>query len=214
MEYPVASRDEVRFRGRNVNASEADMSAFFRDMLAAFPEARLFYALNSAHKDYPVISLDEAARLYGAEKNVMVIFDPKWKAKTEPYGAPERGYNVLNVPFPLVRFGYSYIRTIDVEELGRTIRVCRDGMVDGQCAKDNKDDARVVDKVLRIQRKHLYKQAEVFDLMTGKSLGIDDCSYWYGPDMGRRSREEEDLYLQVRFYRDRGEILGYKAPAP
>jgi len=189
------------------------MAAFFAEMVAAFPEARLFYDLNSAHKDYPEISPAEAARLYGIEKNVMVIFDPEWRAVTAPYEVPHSGYNVLNVPFPLVRFGYCWIHDIYVEELGRTIRVCREGMVDGQCAKDNKDDARVVDKVLRIQRKHLHKKAEVFDLKTGKSLGIDDCTYWYGPDMGRRSREEEDLYLQVRFYRDRGEILGYKAPA-
>jgi len=212
MEYPVSECD-TRFRGRHVNATEADMAAFIADMLAAFPEARLFYDLNSAHKNYPEISPAEAARLYGSENSFMVVFDPKWQAATTPYQAPHSGYNVLNVPYPLVRFRYTYIRTIDDEELERPIRVCREGMVDGQCAKDNKDDARVVDKVLRIQRKHLHKRAEVFDLKTGKSLGIDDCTYWYGPDMGRRSREEEDLYLQVRFYRDRGEILGYKAPA-
>jgi len=212
MEYPVSEND-TRFRGRHVNATEADMAAFIADMSAAFPEARLFIDLNSAHKDYPEIPRVEAARLYGSEDSFMVVFDPKWQAKTAPYEAPHSGYNVLNVPYPLVRFKGCRIDAINAEELGRTIRVCREGMVDGQCAKDNKDDARVVDKVLRIQRKHLHKKAEVFDLKTGKSLGIDDCTYWYGPDMGRRSREEEDLYLQVRFYRDRGEILGYKAPA-
>lgn len=214
MEYPVASRNEVRFRGRDFSATEADMAAFIADLLAAFPEARLFHDLNSQWQDYPEISAAEAARLFGAEKNLMVIFDPKWKANTKPYGTPDRGYNVLNVPFPLVRFRAGSIETRHAEELGRSIRICRNGSLDGQCAIRDKEDARVVDKVLRIHRKHVHKRAERFDLVTGKFDREDTCTYWYGPDIGRRSREEEDLFLQVRYYRDIGKFWGYKAAKP
>ncbi len=187
------------------------MATFLAELLVAFSDARLFNDLYWERKDYPVISLGEAARLFGAGEHFMVIFDPKWKAKIRPYDHQKDKYNVLNVPYPLARFRGGSIQTIDAPELGRTIRVCREAVLDAQCEAGNKDEERIVDKVLRIQRKHVSKDALVYDLKTGAVVREDTCSYWFSPDMARRSREEDDLYLQIGFYHDEGNFWGYEA---
>lgn len=210
MEYPV-SRDEARFRGRDFNATEADMSVYLVELMSAFPEARLFRDLNWQWKAYPEITVAEAARLFGAEERFMVIFDPKWKAKTRPYEHQPDRYNVLNVPMPMARFRGSWIQEINAPEVGRPIRVCRAGDLDGQSIAADPEQSRIIDKVLRIHRKHVAREALVYDLKTGELVREDECIAWHGPDMARRSREEDDLYLTINFYRDEGKFYGFKA---
>ena len=210
MEYPVG-RNEVRFRGREFEATEADMAAFLTELMAAFPEARLMPDLNWEVPDYQEISIEEAAKLYGANRNFMIIFDPKWKAKIAPYEHKPDKFNVLNVPHPMVRFRGGYIQNVDVSEIGRTIRVCREGVLDGQSVAASKEQSRIIDKVLRIHRKHVTNYAVAYDLKTGKVVGEEKSIFWFCPEMARRSLEEEDLYLQIKLSQAQGKFLGYKA---
>jgi len=165
-------------------------------------------------EEFPAEAPAEAARLFSDHKEFMVIFDANWKAKTRRYRPRVPEYNVLNVPYPMARFRGGQIETINAPELDRPIRVCRDASLDGQCVAGNKDEERVLDKVLRVHRKHVSKDALVYDLKTGALVGENTTSYWFGPDMARRSRDEDDLYLQIHFNRAEDKMWGYKAPPP
>ena len=210
MEYSV-SRDETRFRGREFTATEADMVAFLDALMPAFPDARLFHDLHSKWQEYQEISVGEVARLFAGDDDAMVIFDPKWKARTRLYENQTDRYNVLNVPLPMVRFTGSWIQKIETPELPQPIRVCRAGILDGQSVRADDDQSRIIDKVLRIHRKHVTKDVLVYDLKTGAVVREDTCTYWFCPDMARRSLEEDDLYLSVGFLPDEGKFYGFKA---
>ena len=63
--------------------------------------------------------------------------------------------------------------------------------------KADPEGKRIVDKVMRLHRKLVARDVHVIDLRTGERVEADYPCDWYGRDMARMCREEDDLYLAI-----------------
>ncbi len=200
----------LRVRGRDCHMSEIDVCEFLAAVLSAYPEARLFYS--AGHRAHPFLqaAFDEAIARFVNGDSFEVIFYPEWQPMYGPNEFPPHEVSFINRPLLVMSMRGGEIRTVRPKGIDRDIRISRPGNLNLNNMKADIEGKRVVDKILRMHRKVVAKDVHVIDLKTGDRVDTDYSRDWYGPDMARRCREEDDLFVGVSVRPDLDRLWGLK----
>lgn len=190
------------------------MADFFERLTRAFPTARFFQDFCWNHAAYPDITPEAALDLYGSRKSFMVAFDPNWNPSVSPLEEYPGKYTIDNLPTLLISNRPSHIEEHTFEEIGKTVSVSRDGMLQIDFAIDDVEEERSAKKITRVFRKGVSNVTNLVDMRTLKVVSEGEKINWFGPEIAQRSRDDDNFFIEFYLSRDKGRFWGHKAPPP
>jgi len=204
---------KIRARSRQYYATEKDLVDFMELVLENIPEAGLYREFELNDPRLSPISISEWLHSTDPFRTeVEVLFcDPNWNPVLGPYREEFPDWLIVtNWPSPSASMfgGGTFPQTID--EVGRTIRRAREGVIHSNNRVEDAWGKKTIDKLYRLSGKIFSNKCRWVDLVTGETVEELRYANWCGRNMARRCDEEEDLFLDLWINHENNRYCGLK----